>query len=79
MALNMDVKKFIEYLNQEDINYDVDGFNSNNSFSDNGIDSLDIFTVLLKIEDDLGIKVPDSDLDNINTVDELITYINDKL
>lgn len=75
----MDKEKFLKYLEQEEISIDVENFNIDNTFSDNGIDSLDIFAILLRIEDDLGIKVPDSELDGINTIKELIEHVNKKI
>lgn len=75
----MDKEKFLKYLEQEEISIDVENFNIDNTFSDNGIDSLDIFAILLRIEDDLGVKVPDSELDGINTIKELIEHVNKKI
>ncbi len=40
-----------------------------------GIDSLDIFTLYLKIEEHFDVKIPDDDVDDLNTINALALYI----
>lgn len=49
------------------------------SLSEIGVDSLDVMSVLLEIQEDLGISIPDEDVDNLSTVNLIINYVNDKL
>ncbi len=44
-----------------------------------GIDSLDIFTLYLKIEEHFNIKIPDDDVDRLTDINLIVTYINSKL
>lgn len=74
----INTKIFMDLLEQEEILFNPSGINEMETFSENGIDSLDLFAVLLKIEDALGVKVPDEDLNEIETPKALFDYINSK-
>ena len=45
--------------------------------SDLGMSSLDMINMAVEIEDTFGISLPNSDIINLSTVDELIKYIED--
>ena len=45
------------------------------SFLDSGMDSLDVTTVLMEAEDVFDIKIPDADLNSINSIVALEGYI----
>ncbi len=42
---------------------------------DLGADSLDVVDILMSIEDEFEIEVPDEEIENIKTVRELVEYI----
>lgn len=42
---------------------------------DLGADSLDVVDLLMSIEDEFEIEVPDTEIENIKTVGELVKYI----
>lgn len=42
---------------------------------DLGADSLDVVDLLMSIEDEFEIEVPDDEIENIKTVGELVAYI----
>ena len=42
---------------------------------DLGADSLDVVDLLMSIEDEFEIEIPDEEIENIRTVGELVTYI----
>jgi acyl carrier protein len=43
--------------------------------SDVGIDSLDLTSILLQLEERLGIGIPDDDVAKIETIDKIIEYV----
>ena len=47
--------------------------------SDQGIDSLDVVNVYLLLEEKFDVKIPDEDLDQVQTIDAIIEYVNNKL
>ena len=42
---------------------------------DLGADSLDVVDLLMSIEDEFGVEVPDDEIENIKTVGSLVSYI----
>ena len=48
---------------------------STNIAEDLGADSLDVVDILMSIEDEFEIEVPDEEIENIRTVGELVNYI----
>ncbi len=44
---------------------------------DLGADSLDVVDLLMSIEDEFEIEIPDTEIENIKTVGELVKYIED--
>ena len=45
---------------------------------DLGADSLDVVDLLMSIEDEFEVEGPDSEVENIKTVGDLVKYIEDK-
>lgn len=50
-----------------------------NIADDLGADSLDVVDLLMSLEDEFEIEVPDEEIDNIKTVGELVKYIEDNI
>ena len=49
------------------------------SFTDDlGADSLDIVELVMALEEDFDIEIPDDDAENIKTVNDAIVYIQNK-
>ena len=43
------------------------------------VDSLDMANILLLIEEKYDVKIPDEDMNKIQTVDGIVTYVSDLL
>lgn len=46
-----------------------------NIATDLGADSLDVVEILMAIQDEFDVEVPDSEIENIRTIGELVEYI----
>ena len=46
-----------------------------NIAEDLGADSLDVVDLLMSIEDEFEIEIPDSEIENVKTVGDLVKYI----
>ena len=57
---------------------DFENIVSGSSFKDQGLDSLDVSTLFLAINDEFGVEIPDEDYDSITSPDVLITYLAEK-
>ncbi len=64
-----------ELLNDQlDISTDVMTMDSNIA-TDLGADSLDVVELLIAIEDEFDVEIPDEEIENIKTVGDLVKYI----
>ena len=42
-----------------------------------GLDSLDFMSILFSVQDKFNINIPDEDIDGLNTLNDLIRYIDE--
>lgn len=69
------VKEIIE----EKLGLDGVEITENTSFKDDlGVDSLDLFELVMALEDEFGTEIPSEDLENLTTVGAVISYIENK-
>jgi acyl carrier protein len=48
-------------------------------FRDAGADSLDFYNLIVAIDEEYGITIDDSDLEQVNTLEKLAKYLNERL
>lgn len=46
--------------------------------SDLGADSLDVVDILMSIEDEFNVEIPDEAIENVKTVGDIVNYLEDK-
>ncbi|MDE5062756.1 acyl carrier protein [Wolbachia endosymbiont of Drosophila tsacasi] len=68
------VKKII----LEHISKDVEKFNSSSKLSEHGADSLDAVEIIMAAEEEFGIEIPDEDTQKMETMEQIVEYINNK-
>jgi len=72
-------EKIVEIISEQ-LGLDKDDIQLEASFIDDlGADSLDIVEMIMTIEDDFDIEIPDEDAEKIVLVQDAITYITDKM
>ena len=60
------------------LNQDTQEITMESTFVDDlGADSLDLFELVMALEEEFGIEIPTEDLEQIATVGDVIKYIND--
>ena len=66
----------IKNIISEVLSIDADGITEETTFVDDlGADSLDIFQIIMAIEEEFEIEIPTEDLDTLVTVQDVIDYI----
>ena len=50
-----------------------------NIADDLGADSLDVVDMLMSLEDEFDVEIPDEEIERIRTVGELVTYIEENM
>jgi len=57
------------------IGFDIEKLSEDQKLTNSGIDSLEHMNILLAIEEQYGIKIPDEDIDKCNSIKGIVLYI----
>ncbi|MBO6792758.1 MAG: hypothetical protein JJ895_02515 [Balneolaceae bacterium] len=49
---------------------------NDSNLTDQGIESLDTFDFFLQVEEDFGVTVSDDKMEDLNTVNKIVEYVN---
>jgi len=72
----MPVEKKVKEIVAEQLGKDVNEITTSASFIDDlGADSLDIVELVMKMEEEFGIEIPDEEAEKIKTVNDVVEYI----
>lgn len=68
----------IKELAAENLGVDAASITEESSFKEDlGADSLDLFELVMALEEEFSIEIPTDDLEQITTVGDVIDYINE--
>ena len=67
----------------DQLNVDADSITAESRFkedleADSGADSLDLFELVMALEEEYGVEIPSEDLEKILTVQDVIDYMKNK-
>ena len=72
----MPVEKRVREIVAEQLERDVNEVtNASSLIDDLGADSLDVVELVMKMEEEFGIEIPDEEAEKIKTVNDVIQYI----
>lgn len=67
----------IKEMVAENLGVDASTITEESNFKDDlGADSLDLFELVMALEEEFGVEIPTEDLEQIGTVGDVINYIN---
>ena len=72
------VDQIIEIIEKAHLVKDANALAHDKPLSEQGVDSLDFSGVLFNIEEVLEIEIPDEDIDRLQTINNIVIYINNK-
>lgn len=74
----MILEKVTEIL-VDQLDIDEDKVNTDASITDDlGADSLDVVDLIMSLEEEFNIEIPDDEVENIKTVGDIVKYIEDR-
>lgn len=73
-----DIEEKVKKIILEHISKDVEKFNSSSKLSKHGTDSLDAVEIIMAAEEEFGIEIPDEDAQKMETMEQIVEYINNK-
>ena len=66
-------------LSAEQLSTEADGITLETSFKDDlGADSLDLFELVMALEDEYSVEIPSEDLEKLATVGDVVEYLKEK-
>jgi len=64
----------------EQLDVDVDEIQMDtNIIDDLGADSLDIVDLVMTMEDEFDLEIPDEDIENVRTIADIVKYLEEKI
>ena len=76
--MNVSHEQIVSLIQDAGVSADISGIKGDMPLSDAGIDSLDMYNVFLAIEEKFAIKIPDADIDKLDTIDNIVRYLRDR-
>lgn len=73
--MNVRSEQIVALVQASGVSADVSSIKGDMPLRDAGIDSLDMMNVFLAIEENFGIKIPDDDISKLDTVDNIVRYL----
>ena len=73
--MNVTPEEIVSIVQGAGVSVDVSGIKGDMPLRDAGVDSLDMMNVFLAIEERFDIKIPDADIDKLDTVDNIVRYL----
>ncbi|MDE6815912.1 MAG: acyl carrier protein [Lachnospiraceae bacterium] len=71
-------EKVVELL-KEQLDMETMEISPDSSFKEDlGVDSLDLFELVMALEDKFGVEIPPEDLEQLNTVGDVAEYLKNK-
>ena len=71
------LEKIIEVA-AEELGVEAEKITEQTSFKEDlGADSLDLFQMVMSLEEEFGIEIPTEDLESLETVGDVVKYIED--
>ena len=62
----------------ENLNIDINTITAEASFKEDlGVDSLDLFELVMELEEEFGIEIPSEDLEQLATIGDVAKYIEE--
>lgn len=75
----MDISKKLNAIIIDKLGIDEKDIKSESTFSDLSADSLDTVELIMEIEKEFDIKIPDEETESLKTVQDTLTLIENKL
>ncbi|MGN0701194.1 MAG: acyl carrier protein [Oscillospiraceae bacterium] len=74
----MDIFEKVKALVAEQLDAEADSITESTSITDDlGADSLDVVDLVMAIEDEFSIEIPEDQVENIKTIGDIVKYIED--
>ena len=75
----LDILEKMKTIIAEQLSVDADSIQADSNFKEDlGADSLDLFELVMALEEEFGVEIPSEDLESIATVNDVMEYLKNK-
>ena len=75
----LDMLEKMKTIIAEQLSVDADSIQADSNFKEDlGADSLDLFELVMELEEEFGVEIPSEDLESIATVNDVMEYLKNK-
>lgn len=75
---NVSMQSVLEAVHRSNPGVDVGSIDANTSLRRHGFDSMNIASLMLELEELYGIRIPDQDVEKLDTAEDIISYLATK-
>ena len=72
------IEQILDVIAKSNVVNDVNVLEHDKPLSEQGVDSLDFSGILFNIDETFGIEIPDEDIDDLLTINNIFAYVNSK-
>ena len=76
--MNVTISEIRDIIEEAETMADMDLLTNDVALTEQEVDSLDMANILLLIEEKYDIKIPNTDMSKIQSVDTIVSYLNNK-
>lgn len=76
--MNVKHEEIMEVIQSSGVAADLNNVSNDTSLTEAGVDSLDMANILLGIEEKYEVKIPDEDMDQLDSIDAIVKYLASK-
>ncbi len=76
--MKFDIEQVYKAIRNSDTQTDLEKLSPDVKLRDIGADSLDMFNILLAVQDQTGIEIPDEDIEQLVTARDISEYLSAK-
>ncbi|WP_150048058.1 MULTISPECIES: acyl carrier protein [Methylomonas] len=76
--MNVTHEELIVLLENVGTSVDLAQLKGDELLEEAGVDSLEVMNFLLEVEQKFGVKIPDADIDKLNTLNDVRNYLQQK-
>ena len=73
--MNITHDEILMLIEKSGVSIEVSTIKFDESLAEAGIDSLEVFNIFLAIEEELNVKIPDKDIDSLDTINNIVGYL----
>lgn len=72
------IESIVEKIGKADTQIDMSLLTPDTNLEEIGADSLDVMNIFLELQDLVGFDIPDNDIDELKTVNQIYKYLTEK-